>query len=86
MGIMGGGPPLILLLCLRLKGAPPFNLRINLIKEISPLGRIFKKATKHIYNPAKGGAYSYINHRFMVKDAKHEHVDIEFITGKAFVE
>jgi hypothetical protein len=47
----------------------------------------FKKAEKYIDNAAKcGGADASISHTFKVKDTKHERVDIEVITGKAFTE
>lgn len=46
-----------------------------------------KKAEKYIDNAAKcGGADASISHIFKVKDTKHERVDIEVITGKAFTE
>lgn len=56
-------------------------------KDLAAREDAFKKATKYIDNAAKCvGADSYINNSFMVKDTKHERVDIEIITGKAFVE
>lgn len=66
----------------------PFNSKDKLNKrDLAAREDAFKKVTKYIDNTAKGGgAHSYINRTFMVKDTKHERVDIEVITGKAFVE
>ncbi|MBP5076453.1 RHS domain-containing protein [Pseudomonas chlororaphis] len=56
-------------------------------KDLAARGDAFKKADKFIDNAAKcGGADAHISQTFMVKDTKHERVDIEVITGKAFVE
>jgi hypothetical protein len=47
----------------------------------------FKKAEKYIDNAAKcEGVDASISHIFKAKDTKHERVDIEVITGKAFTE
>lgn len=56
-------------------------------KDLAAREDAFKKADKFIDNAAKcGGADAHISQTFMVKDTKHERVDIEVITGKAFVE
>ncbi|EFM17495.1 YD repeat-containing protein [Pantoea sp. aB] len=42
---------------------------------------------KFITNASKcGGADAPVSKTFMVKDTKHERVDIEIISGKAFLE
>ncbi|KOC87611.1 hypothetical protein NG42_19870 [Winslowiella iniecta] len=47
----------------------------------------FQKAEKFITNASKcGGADAPVSKTFMVKDTKHERVDIEIISGKAFLE
>jgi hypothetical protein len=56
-------------------------------KDLAIREDAFKKAEKYIDNAAKcGGADASISHTFKVKDTKHERVDIEVITGKAFTE
>ena len=56
-------------------------------KDLAAREDAFKKAIRYIDNACRcGGVDSYINHSFMVKDTKHERVDIEVVTGKAFVE
>jgi RHS repeat-associated protein len=56
-------------------------------KDLAVREDAFKKAEKYIDNTAKcGGADASISHTFKVKDTKHERVDIEVITGKAFTE
>jgi RHS repeat-associated protein len=56
-------------------------------KDLAARQDAFKKADKYIDNAAKcGGADAHISQTFKVKDTKSERVDIEVITGKAFVE
>ena len=56
-------------------------------KDLAVREDAFKKADKYIDNATKcGGADAFISHSFRVQGTKHERVDIEIITGKAFTE
>ncbi|WP_312933470.1 RHS repeat-associated core domain-containing protein [Pseudomonas sp.] len=56
-------------------------------KELAARQDAFMKADKYIDNCARcGGANASVSRTFMVRDTKSERVDIEVITGRAFVE
>ncbi len=55
-------------------------------KDLAVRQDAFKKAGNFIDNSKKcGGVDAPVSKTFMVKDTKHERVDIEVISGKAFV-
>ncbi|WP_162207817.1 RHS repeat-associated core domain-containing protein, partial [Pseudomonas weihenstephanensis] len=56
-------------------------------KDLAARADAFKKAEKFIDDSCScGGVDAQISKTFMVKDTRHERVDIEVISGKAFVE
>ena len=56
-------------------------------KDLNARADAFKKAENFIESSCScGGVDAQVSKTFMVKDTKHERVDIEIIAGKAFVE
>ena len=66
----------------------PDELKVKLSKkDLAARADAFKKAEKFIDDSCScGGVDAQISKTFMVKDTRHERVDIEVISGKAFVE
>lgn len=56
-------------------------------KDLALRADAFKKTENYVENSKEcGGVDALVSKTFMVKDTKHERVDIEVISGKTFVE